>query len=357
MKINNLNGIGDPDGFHGWAERQSALSMIATGGAFPFNTSLLNQSCPESCPNPSAPVPIARIIDSKDADIGTLALTPGISLGIAEYSSANFYSDDTINSPNFLSPLPSQVEVHEPELDATGQTLRRYVYFRAGFGEQNYPLALASALAPYVIDPLATPTEGGLDDKVFQGYGAKLFPRAIGYSAGLVDYFFRGRITTDHFGTFSAIPFEQRPASIQVSNLNVSDSTSNEQAGPGNVQLVLMKTAVGALNIPPIADTFPDVLISNPASLSGTTLTFSFDSLPFPLVIFPEDCLNCAAWTEYRALLVFKGTLGHETENAVIVGGEYCGSFINHLRFYHTSKPNFADGDKAAMLGLCGFSP
>jgi hypothetical protein len=33
-----------------------------------------------------------------------------------------------------------------------------------------------------------------LDDLVFQNYAAHLLPRASGYSAGLLDYFFRGRI-------------------------------------------------------------------------------------------------------------------------------------------------------------------
>lgn len=178
----NYAGIGDPDAFHGWAESQGALNTISTTTPPPFNTSLLNQSNP----NASAPIPIARIIDSTDGDIGSLALSPGLNIGIAEYSNANFFSDDSINSPNFLSPVSSQVEVRAPELDATGTRLRPYVYFLPGYGEQNYPLALASAMLPYVIDPLATPTENGLDAKVFQAYGTKLFPRAIAYSAGLI---------------------------------------------------------------------------------------------------------------------------------------------------------------------------
>ena len=115
-------------------------------------------------------------------------------MGLAEYSSANFFSDDTVNSPNFLSPRSNQVEV-KPEADlSTPPKQRPYIYFKAGVGDTSYPLALASAMLPYVTDPLMTPTENGLDSKVFQGYGAKLFPRAISYSAGLIDYFFRGQI-------------------------------------------------------------------------------------------------------------------------------------------------------------------
>ena len=214
----SYKGIGDPDSFHGWAEL--ATGMIANSPPL-FNSSLLNQSAP----NAIAPVPISRIIDSTDGDIGTLRSLPGLNIGIAEYSSANFFSDDTINSPNFQSPLSSQVEIRAPEPDATGAKLRRYVYFRPGFGEQDYPLALASAMRPYVIDPLAIPTENGLDAKVFQGYGAKLFPRAIGYSAGLIDYFFRGTMT----GNFVFVGDASfATTSIQFSNLAISDTAGGE---------------------------------------------------------------------------------------------------------------------------------
>ena len=37
----------------------------------------------------------------------------------------------------------------------------------------------------------------GLDDNVFRDYAARLIPRAVGYSAALLDYFFRGRLDVD----------------------------------------------------------------------------------------------------------------------------------------------------------------
>jgi hypothetical protein len=230
-----LMGLGIRIFFHGWAEKQEVLATITTVNSSPLNTSLLNQSGP----NALAPLPIARIIDSTDGDIGTLALSPGLSMGIAEYSNANFFSDDTVNSADFSSPRSSQIEVGAPESDATGTRLRRYVYFRPGFGEQDYPLALASALNSYVIDPLATPTENGLDDKVLQGYGAKLFPRAIGYSAGLIDYFFRAQIDTavPPLG-YVLVPWELRPTSIDVEGVKIVGD--GQQTGSGTISLILL---------------------------------------------------------------------------------------------------------------------
>jgi hypothetical protein len=121
-----LGRLPNPDEFHYWAETNDGQNNIAASNPTAFNTSLLNQ--PSA--NPNAPIPIARIIDFNDGDIGTLALTPGILMGISEYSSANFFSDDTVNSPNFLSPTNSQIQIFV-EPDSLGR-LRPYAHFRPG---------------------------------------------------------------------------------------------------------------------------------------------------------------------------------------------------------------------------------
>ena len=316
----SFKGIGDPDAFHGWAELQEARNMMAVSNPPPFNTAILNQSGA----NANAPIPIARIIDLNDGDIGTLALTPGISMGLAEYSSANFFSDDTINSPNFLSPLPSQVEVRAPEPDATGAKLRRYVYFRSGFGQQDYPLALASAMLPYVIDPLATPTQSGLDAKVFKGYGTKLFPRAISYSAGLIDYFFRGNIFA--YGASSYTRFVSNPPPTTITFANVANSTPVEETSNGTMSLVLLDSGWRANT----SETFPPIVISNPVNTnitrSGQDITFHFDSLPIPTTMGSECYPGWDSWghylcgsgVSYDALLVYRGPLGEETDSVIV---------------------------------------
>jgi hypothetical protein len=343
----NYKGIGDPDAFHGWAEGQEAT--IAGTNPLPFNTSLLNQTNP----NAFAPLPISRIIDSTDGDIGSWALTPGADLGIAEYSSANFYSDDTVNSPSFQFPLPAQVEVRAPEPDATGTRLRRYVYFRSGFGEQDYPLAVASALAPYVLDPIATPTESGLDDKVFTGYGAKLFPRAIGSSAGLIDYFFRGQIDSVGPG-FVLVPWEQRPTSISVSGVKIVVPGGGEQTGAGTMRLVLLHRnhftgePQGDLSPGPT----PPVVTSNeiPFIISSQTQTVTFPfatDLPFPTTAPPPE-LGCCYGHMYMGIIVYRGTLGQETNNAVVASG-YCAASGEKWERYYSFERSTVD----AYIGEC----
>lgn len=345
----NYKGIGDPDSFHGWAEL--ATGMIANSSPL-FNSSLLNQSAP----NAIAPVPISRIIDSTDGDIGTLALSPGLNIGIAEYSSANFFSDDTINSPHFQSPLSSQVEVRAPEYDATRAKLRRYVYFRPGFGEQDYPLALASAMRPYVIDPLAIPTENGLDDKVFQGYGAKLFPRAIGYSAGLIDYFFRAQVdTADPPLGYVLVPWEARRSSIDVQGVKVIGD--GQQTGNGTIQMVLLheNSFRGLRNPPTSPGPKPLVVVSNevPFTISsqGQTVTFPFAALPWPTEVIPA---LCCYGNGYMGIIVYRGTLGQETNTAVVAGG-YCHDLESGdkwERFYSFENATL-DGIAWAYIGEC----
>ncbi len=295
----SYKGVGDPDAFHGWAE--TATDIISGITPPPFNTSLLNQSSA----NPLAPVPIARLIDSTDGDIGSLALLPGSNIGLGEYSSANFYSDDTINSPNFQSPLPSQVEVRAPEPDATGTRLRRYVYFRPGFGEQDYPLALASAMYSYVIDPLTVPTESGLDTKVFQGYGAKLFPRAIGYSAGLIDYFFRNHMVGNagDIGCFGPPPPPNNPYYDNFA-LAVGTAIPGEQPASGRIVVVVHYTSAGQDNYFTLLDTTATL---DPELGASWTLSSQ------PLYQIPLDA------SEVYFVIAYRGPLGQETD--AVVGG------------------------------------
>lgn len=316
-------GIGWPDAFHGWAETQ--VTSISAMSPPPYNISALNQPSPD----PQAPVPFSRLIDSTAGDIGLLALSPGLNLGIAEYSSANFFSDDTVNSSNFLSPVSSQVEVRAPEPDGTGR-LRPYVYFKPGVGDTSYPLALASAMHSYVIDPLATPTEKGLDNKVFAGYGGKLFPPAISYSAGLIDYFFRGRLEWAGYDQVRpptpTSPTPPTPTAIPL--WWVYNATPAEDTGAGILQLVLRYK--GKFNT---SESFPDIVVSPqivrtvPNYPGSVAVSFNFNSLPFPTTIDTRpscqvpvvDFSLCQSWSLYSGILVYRGPLGTSEVDSVVV--------------------------------------
>jgi len=147
-----------------------------------------------------APVPIARIWDTDRYDGTNPAITSQLGIGIAEYSNANFFSDDTVfanrleASHRHFSPFPSTGDVEE-WVDLSNN--RKYWRKRADApGEPVQHLATVSIRSFWSRSSgVAQEIRGGLnDDKVHEEYARLLIPRAVGYSAGLLDYFFRGTL-------------------------------------------------------------------------------------------------------------------------------------------------------------------
>ena len=62
------------------------------------------------------------------------------------------------------------------------------------------------------------------------------------------------------------------------------------------------------------------------------------------------ECLFCSQGTEYLGFLVFRGTLGQETEKAVVVGGYCDAGQLQHLLFVHRHD-SAIDDQKAGILG------
>ena len=153
-------------------------------------------------------------------------------------------------------------------------------------------------------------------------YGTKLFPRAIGYSAGLINYFFRGTVGIQaptryvyglaEYKANNSSAFTKIKA--QVSN---TSPAGEETSGPGTAWAVLRyrtPTDSSDLFVNPCAnlsDT-PTYTASAPVTValgrSPIELTFDFSSSPIPT--------NSADLFMY---VVYQGTLGLE-DNAVLVG-------------------------------------
>jgi hypothetical protein len=179
----------DPDGYEAWVEatRSNAHEKFEEIIASSFRPS---ETIFTSTGNPQAPVPVARLIDTDQFDGLNGAILTSNTIGMSEYTNGNFVSDDTIFL-DFLLPRPQSLSpgFFVPE----GQGQRQY-FSKVGAGEQvDYFVAEGvwderlrlgqTALGDYV-----------LTDRVFEAYARKLLPRAVGYSAALLNYFFRGRI-------------------------------------------------------------------------------------------------------------------------------------------------------------------
>jgi hypothetical protein len=144
----------------------------------------------------------SRVTSFWDTNIYTggaqIAITD-LSTGLAEWTNSNFFSDDTIFlSQNF--PYPSKTDTNARLVEVTaedGQTDRCYYIYPNG---QNYKLAAYSYFTSEQVPAL----EGwryNLDDEVYKDNSILLLPRAVGYSADLLDYFFRGEINFVPGGT------------------------------------------------------------------------------------------------------------------------------------------------------------
>ena len=187
-----------------WYEQWVEETRIARPDRF---AALLNASPrgPEpsiftATPTSRAPVPVARLIDADvfraPADSGVLG-DEGPGIGAAEYTNGNFLSRGTLFH-RFELPRAASLDVG-PIVEETPGTFRRYfTKSRDGAAITHFVTdgMLFDALAAAQAGPV--PSAGWmLDARVHEDYAGALLPRAVGYGAALLDYFFRGRLDVD----------------------------------------------------------------------------------------------------------------------------------------------------------------
>ena len=128
-------------------------------------------------------------------------------VGLSEYSNAYFYSEGTIGPSfftGFLYPHPdksldtdfSSIDWNNPErVDRQDGKVDRKIYLRHTGTSDPYRLLAASYL---LWDCMPPQTCWGyawlLDSEIHKDYASRLIPKAVGYCAALVDYFFRGKL-------------------------------------------------------------------------------------------------------------------------------------------------------------------
>jgi hypothetical protein len=160
--------------------------------------------------NPLAPVATARLIDTDRYLGGNPAVTTGALIGLAEYTNANFFSEDRIFTENDIDthkrfPYPNRASVIEQDFDVSvnGSTVKRRYFVKTADGATGYRLATVGLLRDYhqrfSLDWTRFRESPALDEAVYRDYAERLVPRAVAYSTALLDYFFRGLVIP--FGT------------------------------------------------------------------------------------------------------------------------------------------------------------
>lgn len=183
-----------PDGFEVYAsENVNSLNFVPIAFSGPKNS--ISTYSPR------------QLWDSDQYD-GTNPKTSA-AIGLAEYTNANFASEDTIFTENYLDdwnqlnnehyfPYPRQadmvvVDERQNRIGMNGYVIYRKYFEKIGGGEIIRHFATASRLYEHLLDD-PEPSIQGFDDQCYKDYANLLIPRAVGYSAALLDYFFRGQI-------------------------------------------------------------------------------------------------------------------------------------------------------------------
>jgi hypothetical protein len=193
-------------------QRRAIFDNALASPLFP-STSALSQA---SVFGNAAPVPIANLFDTKQYNGTNPQATLNQNVGLAEYTNANFVSADS-RFKDFPYPSKSTsvttVYLDIPDPLNPGGTVRRQYYKKVADGDTGYILSgvdylwlsrkahLSDAVSGQ-LDEMAIPPMDGI---VFKDYAQKLLPRAVGYSAGLLNYFFRGQLNllaTDTAGQY-----------------------------------------------------------------------------------------------------------------------------------------------------------
>lgn len=201
-----VDGIGI-DGIETWAlhaEEEEGGRLITGFAQTPRFPSL---SLGAGAPPGGGYEPITEFWDTDQGSTQTFGAAEGLTVGLAEYTNANYFSEDTIAATDTAHQFPSpsvdiaaySVCAHDPPPGSFG--LRRWYISRSPAPCPDVPdhfLAQSLTRNVFGLQPHAiTPALTTLDDRVMEDYARDLIPRAVGYSAKLIDYFFRGDLTVE----------------------------------------------------------------------------------------------------------------------------------------------------------------
>jgi hypothetical protein len=302
----------------------------------------------------NARVPIARMVDTDwyTGDNPEITINPLI--GLAEYTNANFLSQGRIfegyNYPNNDSSVTKELYAVTDPRDSNSTIEREYLT-KTGDGDTGYRLCTTSITGAYqadLADPVKIYRVSALDDNVLEDYAGQLVPRAVSYSAELLEHFFRGTIEVSlpEDGVYAFMdtePADPRTQGFNRVQLLVRNTTgTGERMLGGDIDLVIQYRFLTDRADPadPVAcardslasETYADLshfYYSEPLFIvkrypmgadaeiikpgNATLLTFDLGDDEIPL------------WAvDVRFFVVYKGMLGNEggyvEEDAVCVG-------------------------------------
>jgi hypothetical protein len=236
-------------------------------------------------------------------------------LGLAEFSNGNFLGEDALYAENFQGtndthyfPFPSLTNTDQAQLKAGGwwsfmdssiladgtQVLRPFIK-KTGAGvtvEHHSVIKYLGAMNMGKMGSLPGASAISIDaPEVLKDYHDILVPKAIEYSAGILDYFFRGQID------YSIVAYSPSEWVITVKNVSGEsfkggmfclyvDDTAGNRTELTSVRITLGANEILAdgetrefsLNTPPIANAKYMIVYQGTIGLTGTTASDPVDA-------------------------------------------------------------------------------
>ncbi|HBP86354.1 MAG TPA: hypothetical protein DD706_01500 [Nitrospiraceae bacterium] len=186
------------DGLHDYMERKSVGSYIG-GGIFSPDPSMLEQV------GATRSEPFSNLFDRNVYSGSNPQATLSADVGVTEYTNANFFSDDTIPGQGSIFnadiTFPTVRELVPAPIPSPYLTLPR-LGSAAFSGARAAKLTGNQAVAKFLISNSQLDLLGQLqlDDVIYDAQAQNLIPRAVGYSAAVLTYFFRGEIPIEDYG-------------------------------------------------------------------------------------------------------------------------------------------------------------
>ncbi|HBD10326.1 MAG TPA: hypothetical protein DCZ69_18920 [Syntrophobacteraceae bacterium] len=312
-----------------------------------------------------------------------------LQMGLAEYTNMNFASDNTIFTESNLDAGSNSdgIKYYHPYPRRTSTNVQKYLdgVLRPEivFGEDNVPDTsfyiakiqdgerIDHFIKPtYFSKPLITNETGDLqtfhrsfmlDDACVSEYTSKLIPKAVGYSASLIEYFFRGDFDVKDV-------FVRRDPGGNIVGINMKITNSSKLDAQPEL-LVMGDIELSYRYIAPQDRQATYGLIENVYDVDYKTNAINFDyvdlvtDLPNSIPLGSKDI---------SFTIVYRGRLGDEegcvfgkvlpfTSKIAYSGQPQCGSGPSHIYTVHpdgtkdTQITNDADG--YAWRGMPAWSP
>jgi ribosomal protein S16 len=283
--------------------------------------------------------PVARLFDSDHYQGSNPSAT--LTQGLAEYTNANFFSGDTIfaaeryavddrhyfpfpkrsstDMQSFISGTKSPEKIiAEDGKEDTGIWISKITD-----GEQIGHFVRPSYLTTAVYEILG---EGSKyystfyrDERCHEDYAQKLIPRAVGYSAGMLNYFFRGtiEIVLPDSGVYS---FSDDPVKgfSKITLFARNNTPNGDEMSDGSIELVVKYRIAQA-------DPFQSYPVPTTDDFSYTVLPVANNVRSIPKLTPAEltfdagqNTLIPVNATDVFLLIVYKGKLGEEDVSVTV---------------------------------------